>query len=239
MFTFFILPMPIKTLLNRRILFLGIFAFATQFCIAQSDSLDAVPTKPPVEEGTFRTPDLVELVKLDKTIKLDVRYAKKNNFVGKPLYKEERAFLQRPAAEALVRAHKELQKLGYGLLIFDGYRPWRVTKLFWEVTPAALRKFVANPNKGSRHNRGCAVDLSLYDMKTGKEIPMPSEYDEMTDRAYPEYTGGTPEQTRLRDLLKEKMEAQGFKVFSIEWWHFDYKDWREYPILDVDFSQVK
>jgi D-alanyl-D-alanine dipeptidase len=231
--------MPIKTLLNRRILFLGIFAFATQFCIAQSDSLDAVPTKPPVEEGTFRTPDLVELVKLDKTIKLDVRYAKKNNFVGKPLYKEERAFLQRPAAEALVRAHKELQKLGYGLLIFDGYRPWRVTKLFWEVTPAALRKFVANPNKGSRHNRGCAVDLSLYDMKTGKEIPMPSEYDEMTDRAYPEYTGGTPEQTRLRDLLKEKMEAQGFKVFSIEWWHFDYKDWREYPILDVDFSQVK
>ena len=231
--------MPIKTLLNRRILLLGIFAFATQFCIAQSDSLDAVPTKPPVEEGTFRTPDLVELVKLDKTIKLDVRYAKKNNFVGKPLYKEERAFLQRPAAEALVRAHKELQKLGYGLLIFDGYRPWRVTKLFWEVTPAALRKFVANPNKGSRHNRGCAVDLSLYDMKTGKEIPMPSEYDEMTDRAYPEYTGGTPEQTRLRDLLKEKMEAQGFKVFSIEWWHFDYKDWREYPILDVDFSQVK
>jgi D-alanyl-D-alanine dipeptidase len=239
MSTFFILPMPIKTLLNRRILLLGIFAFATQFCIAQSDSLDAVPTKPPVEEGTFRTPDLVELVKLDKTIKLDVRYAKKNNFVGKPLYKEERAFLQRPAAEALVRAHKELQKLGYGLLIFDGYRPWRVTKLFWEVTPAALRKFVANPNKGSRHNRGCAVDLSLYDMKTGKEIPMPSEYDEMTDRAYPEYTGGTPEQTRLRDLLKEKMEAQGFKVFSIEWWHFDYKDWREYPILDVDFSQVK
>jgi zinc D-Ala-D-Ala dipeptidase len=231
--------MRTKNLLNRRIFLLGIFAFATQFCTAQSDSLEVSPTKPPVEEGTFRTSDLVELIKLDKTIKLDVRYAKKNNFVGKPLYKEERAFLQRPAAEALVRAHKELQKLGYGLLIFDGYRPWRVTKLFWEVTPAALRKFVANPNKGSRHNRGCAVDLSLYDVKTGKEIPMPSEYDEMTDRAYPEYTGGTPEQTRLRDLLKEKMEEQGFKVFSIEWWHFDYKDWREYTILDVDFSQIK
>jgi D-alanyl-D-alanine dipeptidase len=215
------------------------YLLASALYVAHNDSTEATPTSPPKEEGNFRASDLVELVKLDKTIKLDVRYAKKNNFVGRPLYKEERAFLQRPAAEALVRAHKELQKQGYGLLIFDGYRPWRVTRLFWEVTPAALKKFVANPKNGSRHNRGCAVDLSLYDMKTGKEIPMPSEYDEMTDRAYPSYTGGTPEQTRLRDLLKEKMEEQGFKVFSIEWWHFDYKDWREYPILDIDFSQIK
>ncbi|TAE30514.1 MAG: D-alanyl-D-alanine dipeptidase [Candidatus Kapaibacterium sp.] len=219
--------------------FCSIFSDTQQKDITKKDSTEAIPTSPPKEEGNFRKADLVELVKLDNTIKLDVRYAKKNNFVGRPLYKQERAFMQRPAAEALVRAHQELKKQGYGLLIFDGYRPWRVTRLFWEVTPAALRKFVANPNKGSRHNRGCAVDLSLYDLKTGKEIPMPSEYDEMTDRAYPAYTGGTPEQTRLRDLLKEKMEEQGFKVFSIEWWHFDYNDWREYPILDIDFSQIK
>jgi zinc D-Ala-D-Ala dipeptidase len=193
----------------------------------------------PNEEGHVRKADLVELVKLDPSIKLDVRYAKPNNFVGRPLYKQERAFLQRPAAEALVRAHKALQPYGYGLLIFDGYRPWRITKLFWEVTPAALKKFVANPRQGSRHNRGCAVDLSLYDLKTGKEVPMPSQYDEMTERAYPSYAGGTAEQNHARDLLKQEMEKQGFTVFSIEWWHFDYNGWRDYAILDIDFSEIK
>jgi zinc D-Ala-D-Ala dipeptidase len=206
------------------------------------DSLAAGATEPlvmPKPEASVRKAELVELITLDPTIKLDVRYATSNNFVGRPLYKQERAFLQRPAAEALARAHRELKHYGYGLLIFDGYRPWRVTKLFWEVTPAALKKFVANPRQGSRHNRGCAVDLSLYDLKTGKEIPMPSEYDEMTDRAYPSYTGGTAEQNRTRDLLKQEMEKQGFTVFSIEWWHFDYKDWREYAILDIDFSEIK
>jgi D-alanyl-D-alanine dipeptidase len=195
--------------------------------------------EPPKEDRVLRKPDLVEIIKLDPTIRLDVRYAKSNNFVGRPLYKQERAFLQRPAAEALVRAHRNLRQYGYGLLIFDGYRPWRVTKLFWDVTPAALKKFVANPKDGSRHNRGCAVDLSLFDLKTGLEVQMPSEYDEMTERAYPTYTGGTEEQRRARDLLRQEMEKQGFTVFSIEWWHFDYKDWREYPILDIDFADIK
>jgi D-alanyl-D-alanine dipeptidase len=224
------------------VLALVIIAFSSvcAFAAPMQDSVSAGGAiKPPKEEGKFRKPDLAELIKLDPTIRLDVRYAKSNNFVGRPLYKEERAFMQRPAAEALVKAHRNLKQYGYGLLIFDGYRPWRVTKLFWDVTPAPLKKFVANPAQGSRHNRGCAVDLSLFDLKTGKEIPMPSEYDEMTDRAYPAYTGGTDEQRRTRDLLKQEMEKQGFAVFSIEWWHFDYKDWREYPVLDIDFSEIK
>ena len=183
--------------------------------LKSQDSITAGVVKLPKEEGKFRKPDLAELIKLDPTIRLDVRYAKSNNFVGRPLYKEERAFLQRPAAESLVRVHRNLKQYGYGLLVFDGYRPWRITKLFWDVTPAALKKFVANPAQGSRHNRGCAVDLSLFDLKTGKEIQMPSEYDEMTDRAYPAYTGGTDEQRRTRDLLKQEMEKQGFTVFML------------------------
>ena len=103
-------------------------------------------------------------------------------------------------------------------------RPWSVTKLFWEVTPDDKKQFVADPAKGSRHNRGCAVDLSLYDIKTGKEIEMTGNYDEMTERSYPNYTGGTEQQRKMRDLLRSKMEAQGFTVYEYEWWHFDYKD---------------
>src|SRR5262245_6665714 len=119
---------------------------------------------PPDEPGTFRSPDLVELTALDPTIHLDVRYATANNLVGKPVYTQARAFLQRPAGEALVRVNQALKKEGYGLLVFDGYRPWAVTKTFWDLTPAGKKVFVADPRKGSKHNRGCAVDLSLYSM---------------------------------------------------------------------------
>src|SRR5678815_3068239 len=130
-------------------------------------------TRPPHQPGNFKEPDLVELIKLDTTIKLDIRYATSNNLAGRAVYTEARAFLQRPAAEALVKVNHELKSLGYGLLIFDGYRPWSVTKIFWDITSKENKKFVADPKKGSRNNRGCAVDLSLYDLSTGKEIEMP------------------------------------------------------------------
>lgn len=193
---------------------------------------------PPKETGNFRKPDLVELVTLDPTIKLDIRYATSNNFLGRPVYTEARAFLQRPAAEALVRANKSLREKGYGLIIHDGYRPWSVTKIFWDATPEDKKQFVADPSQGSRHNRGCAVDLSLYDLKTGKEVVMPSEYDEMTDRSHINYAGGSDDQRRLRDLLRSAMEAEGFAVYEPEWWHYDYKDWKEYPILNISFSEA-
>jgi zinc D-Ala-D-Ala dipeptidase len=129
---------------------------------------EALKEQPPHEQGTFLKPDLVELVKLDPTIKLDIRYATSNNFLGTPLYTQARAFLQRPAAEALLRAHRELKAQGYGLIIHDGYRPWYVTKIFWDATPDDKKIFVADPAEGSKHNRGCAVDLSLYDLKTSQ-----------------------------------------------------------------------
>jgi len=194
---------------------------------------------PPREAGRFRPPDLVELTTLDPSIKLDVRYASERNFVGRPVYAEARAFLQRPAAEALVRAHRALQARGYGALVFDGYRPWSVTKLFWDLTPRDKRAFVADPRKGSKHNRGCAVDMSLYDLATGREVEMPSAYDEMSPRAYPGYAGGTSDERARRDLLRSAMEREGFTVEPNEWWHFNYKDWRLYPILDVPFAKIR
>ncbi len=194
---------------------------------------------PPQEQGNFRKPDLVELVKLDPTIRLDIRYATKNNFLGRPVYKQARAFLQRPAAEALVRVHQSLHKQGYGLVIFDGYRPWSVTKIFWDVTPQDKKIFVADPSQGSRHNRGCAVDLSMFELKTGNLVKMPSEYDEMTERAHINYQCATPEAKRLRDLLHDTMTAEGFAVYEPEWWHYDYKDWKEYPILNLPFSDLR
>jgi D-alanyl-D-alanine dipeptidase len=199
---------------------------------------EALKQQPPVEQGTFLKPDLVELVTLDPTIKLDVRYAGANNFLGTPLYTQGRAFLQRPAAEALVRAHRELEAQGYGLIIHDGYRPWYVTKIFWDATPDDKKIFVANPQEGSKHNRGCAVDLSLYDLKTGAEVDMPSGYDEMSERAYADYAGGTSQQRALRTLLRQAMEKHGFAVNPTEWWHFDYKDWKQYPILNVKFEDL-
>jgi D-alanyl-D-alanine dipeptidase len=181
---------------------------------------------------------LVEVAALDSSIHLDIRYATAKNFMGRPMYTQARAFLQGPAAEALLRAHHALKKLGYGLLVFDGYRPWSVTKKFWDETPPEKRKFVASPVKGSRHNRGCAVDLSLYDLRTGREIAMPSSYDEFSDRAASNYTGGTPEERRTRGLLRSAMVAEGFTIEPSEWWHYDYHAWAEYPILDVPFEQL-
>ncbi len=194
--------------------------------------------KPPRTPEATRAADLVELVKLDPTIKLDIRYAGTNNFLGKPVYKESRAFLQRPAAKALLAAHRDLASSGYGLLIPDGYRPWAITKLFWDMTSGFQREFVANPATGSKHNRGCAVDLTIYDLATGQAVEMPGGYDEMTPRSYPDYPGGTSEQRARRDLLRKAMESHDFTVEPNEWWHFNYRDWKEYPILDIPFSDI-
>jgi D-alanyl-D-alanine dipeptidase len=198
----------------------------------------ALADHPPVESGEFRKADLVELATLDPTIKLDIRYATTNNFLSTPVYSQPRAFLQRPAAEALLRAGQALKELGYGLLIHDGYRPWYATKIFWEATPEDKRIFVADPTQGSRHNRGCAVDLSLYELATGKPVEMVGVYDEMSERSYSGYPGGTSLQRWQRELLRRAMENQGFLVYPFEWWHFDYRDWKKYPILNLTFEQL-
>jgi len=199
---------------------------------------EALAASPPRESPNLRKPDLVELRSLDPSIKYDIRYATSNNFMGTPFYSSAHAFMQRPAAEAVARASAELRKLGYGLLIHDSYRPWYVTKMFWDGTPPDKHMFVADPAQGSRHNRGAAVDLTLYDLKTGAPIRMTGGYDEMSDRSYPLYPGATSLQRWHRDVLRTAMEAQGFNVIDTEWWHFDYKDWRSYPIGTLTFEQL-
>jgi D-alanyl-D-alanine dipeptidase len=124
----------------------------------------------------------------------------------------------------------------YGLLIFDGYRPWSVTKLFWDITSLENKKFVVNPKGGSRHNRGCAIDLSLHEFESGKEVQMTGQYDEMSERSDINYTCGTAEQLKFRDLLKSKIKNKGFTVYEYEWWHYDYQAWETYHI---QFSEIK
>jgi D-alanyl-D-alanine dipeptidase len=199
---------------------------------------EAAKAQPPRESGDFLPSDLVDLTTLHPAIRLDIRYATADNFLGAPVYTQARAFLQRPAAEALKRAHLRLMESGYGLLIHDGYRPWAITKLFWDMTSGYQREFVADPATGSKHNRGCAVDLTIYDLTTGVAVQMPGDYDEMTPRSYPDYTGGPPEARAKRDLLRKVMEAEGFTVEPNEWWHYNYKDWRDYPITDIPFSAI-
>lgn len=199
---------------------------------------EARAATPPHEAPHPRAADLVELVSLDSTIHLEIRYATTNNFLGTRFYPQARAFLQRPAAEALVRAHRALKKSGYGILVHDSYRPWYVTRMFWDAVPADKKIFVADPADGSRHNRGAAADISLYDLATGKPVDMVSTYDETSDRAFANYPGGTSLERWLRALLRHAMEAEGFTVYHAEWWHFDYKGWNEYPILNIPYDQI-
>jgi CubicO group peptidase (beta-lactamase class C family)/D-alanyl-D-alanine dipeptidase len=199
---------------------------------------EALAASPPEETGDFRESELVELVRVDPTLRLDIRYADTNNFLGTPFYDEARAFLQRPAAEAVARAHAVLRGAGYGLLIHDGYRPWYVTKMFWDGTAEEHHDFVADPSRGSRHNRGCAVDLTLFDRRTGRAVTMPGGYDEFSPRSYPNYPGGTSRQRWLRDLLRRAMEAEGFTVYRTEWWHFDHRDWPRYRLGNQTFDRI-
>jgi zinc D-Ala-D-Ala dipeptidase len=195
---------------------------------------DAEPKAQPALPG-----GLVELTTLDASIRLDIRYATANNFTGRQLYTQPRAFLVKPAAEALLRAHRAAQAQGFGLTIFDAYRPWRVTKALWDATPPGpKRNYVANPKRGSKHNRGCAVDLTLHDLAAAKQVAMPSGYDEFTLRAHRDFTGAPAQALANRDLLEALMEAQGFRGASNEWWHFDFSGWQDYPLLDVPFEEL-
>jgi zinc D-Ala-D-Ala dipeptidase len=215
-------------------------SFSIALFIAVSSMSDGFAQTMPKQTGTFKKTDLVEINKLAPSIKLDIRYATKNNFLGRPFYTQAKAFLQRPAANALVEAHQSLSNHGYGLLITDAYRPWSVTKAFWEAATPYQREagFVANPKNGSRHNRGCAIDVTLYDLKTGKELAMPSAVDEMSIRAAYRYQGGEKAARDRRDLLRKEMEAAGFIALENEWWHFDYKDWKQYRIIDTRFENL-
>lgn len=194
---------------------------------------------PPTSIRAAPKNDLVQVDRIDPSIRIDMRYASTDNFTGLPLYDRAAAFLQRPAAAALAEAQAELVKRGYSLMVLDAYRPWSVTWLFWQVVPPKSRQFVADPVLGSKHNRGCAVDVTLVDLAQGQPVDMPSGYDEPSARAAPNYYGGSGLARWNRDILRNAMEAAGFSVDPYEWWHYDFGDWATYPILNTPLSQLE
>ncbi|TPE60554.1 serine hydrolase [Sandaracinobacter neustonicus] len=199
----------------------------------------ALKGTPPVEKPSAKPSQLTAITSIDPSIRLDVRYAGTNNFMGQQIYEQSGAFLQKPAAEALGRVQKKLNAQGFGLLIHDAYRPWYVTKMFWDATPPANRMFVADPSKGSRHNRGAAVDLTMLDLKTGKPMITTGRYDEFSSRSYSNFGGGSDEQRWLREVLRTAMESEGYTVYPQEWWHFDLVGWQDYPIGNIRFSEIR
>ena len=194
-------------------------------------------SKPPTLDSLNSHKKLIDLKKLDEEFKLDIRYASTNNFMRSKFYMNERAFFNMSAADRLIEAKNELKELGYGIIIYDAYRPWFVTKMFWEGTPENLKHFVANPENGSSHNKGCAIDIGLYDIETGESIDMISGYDEFTERAYPNYMGGSKKQRDIRDMLIKVMEKNDFTVYEYEWWHFNYNKC-DSGIMNYSFSEL-
>lgn len=183
---------------------------------------------------------LVDVKQLEPGIQLDIRYATSNNFTGRPLYPAARALLLPEPAQALARVHKALKENGYGILVYDAYRPWRVTRDLWDTASEADRAngYVADPAIGSRHNRGCAVDVGLYDLGSGREVLMPSQFDDFSVRAHADWTGGPDEPRHNRDELRRAMEAEGFKVLPNEWWHFNFRDCDRQPLLDIPIDRA-
>jgi CubicO group peptidase (beta-lactamase class C family)/D-alanyl-D-alanine dipeptidase len=189
----------------------------------------------PPSEAVRTASDLARIADVAPDVRLDLRYATRNNFLGVAVYgADAQALAQRPAAEALARANAALMRQGYAIVVHDAYRPWYVTKLFWDATAPDDREFVADPAQGSRHNRGAAVDISLIDLSTGEIVQMPGAFDETSDRSYANYTGGSSEQRWLRELLRTAMEREGFDVYPLEWWHYDFRGWRDYPIGNLE-----
>lgn len=180
--------------------------------------------------------ELVEIKKAIPSIVLDIRYATANNFMKQPMYAQARAFARKPVVERLKVIQEKLARKGYGLKIYDAYRPYAITMAFYQK--ASDKNFVANPAKGSKHNRGCAVDLTLIDLKTGKEIPMPTPYDSFAPEAAPHYSLLPEDIKKNRDFLIATMQANGFKVIYNEWWHFDFNGWQQYDLMDIPFEEL-
>lgn len=186
-----------------------------------------------VKNNDFRMVDLGEAI---PGVVLDIRYATPNNFTGRIVYTEPKAFLRKPVAEALAKVQDSLNTSGIGLKIYDAYRPYAATLKFYEVYPDTA--FVAPPRTGSRHNRGCAVDVTLVDLKTGSELEMPTPFDDFSAKSAPRYTALPDSIKTRRDMLIGVMSAFGFSVNPNEWWHFDYRGWENYPLMDLSFSEL-
>jgi D-alanyl-D-alanine dipeptidase len=180
--------------------------------------------------------DLVDLATIDPSILVELKYAAKDNFVGQKLYNIERCILQRCAAERLSRVQARLRQQGLGLKVWDAYRPLSVQWKMWRLVPDP--EYVADPRKGSRHNRGAAVDVTLVDLH-GNELEMPTGFDDFSETAKSNFTGCSPEAIKNRTILHEAMKAEGFQPLSSEWWHFDDPNWKRFKVLDIPLENIQ
>jgi zinc D-Ala-D-Ala dipeptidase len=181
--------------------------------------------------------ELINLAEFIPGIVLEIGYATTDNFTGKKIYTLARAYARKPVAEALKKIQTDLKKQGLELKIFDGYRPYSATVMFYETYHDTT--YVASPYKGSRHNRGCALDLTLIDSKTGKELQMPTEWDSFKKESWPLTPVADPVIRKNRKTLIDAMEKHGFKVNASEWWHFDFVGWQKYAVMDIDFEELE
>jgi D-alanyl-D-alanine dipeptidase len=180
--------------------------------------------------------ELVDLEKFIPGIVLDIRYATTNNFMKEKIYNQAKAYSRRSVALALKKAQADFNARGYGIKIYDAYRPYSATVKFYELYRDTT--YVASPYRGSRHNRGCALDMTIINLKTGKEVPMPTEFDSFKREAWPTTPVSDPAIRKNRDLLIQVMERNGFKVNSSEWWHFDFVGYQKYEVMDIDFEEL-
>lgn len=181
--------------------------------------------------------ELINLETFIPGIVLDIRYATANNFVGEKIYTLARAYSRKSVAGALRKAQEEFKKLGYGIKIYDAYRPYAATVKFYEVYHDTT--YVASPYRGSRHNRGCALDMTLIDLRSGKDLKMPTEFDSFRKEAWPSTPMTDPEIKKNRDTIIRIMKQCGFKVNGSEWWHFDFIGWKNYEVMDINFEELE
>ena len=217
-------------------LFLIIFSFTGK----GQNKYGITPTKfPQYKESIKKNPkkELVDLEKYIPNLVLDIRYATTNNFTKEKIYNLAKAYARKPVAESLKKVQAELKLIGLGIKVFDAYRPYKATVKFYEIYRDTT--YVASPYRGSRHNRGCAIDMTLINLKTGKELKMPTAYDSFQKAAWPSTPVKDPEIKKNRDQIINIMQKHGFKVNSSEWWHFDFIGWKNYEVLDIDFEELE
>jgi D-alanyl-D-alanine dipeptidase len=192
-----------------------------------------------LNESTTQSADIVDLTMIDPLLNLDIRYAADDNIFQTPLYEEARALLQRPIAEALFRVQQKVRRMGMGLIIYDTYQPWHVTRTIWQKVPDSLRYFFEDPSRGSCQNRGAAISLSLYDLESTELLPMPTDYGDISSQSISDFPILDNRLRWNRDLLRRLMESEGFTVSHSRWWHFNHQSCAQYPALDIPFAEME
>lgn len=213
---------------------------AQTFSVNSNQNQTNVTVTPPNIQDYSQVPEqekLTDIKSVNPNIRLDMRYATANNFLKRKLYSAPRCLLRSDAAQRLSKVQQDLEEMGLGLKVYDCYRPLSVTRQMWEILPD--NRYVANPAKGSRHNRGAAVDLTLVDHRTGAELEMPTGFDDFTEKAARDYPSTPPQVRRNSELLNYMMKKQGFIPLITEWWHYDAPNWDQYSLLDIPLENIR